>query len=83
MFSTATKAILTGRACRGTSYWSATSPNAFYNTIFSPPEFRLLLKYSVRIRLMAAPEACPEYLKMMDIFEHHALSSMQHPIVIR
>ena len=75
--STATKVILSGRACKGASYWLTTPPNAFYNTIISPPEFRLLLKYSVGIPLMAAPKACPECSKMMDVFGHHALSCRQ------
>ena len=43
----------------------------------SPPEFRFLLKYSVGYSLMAAPKACPECSKLMDVFGYHALSCRQ------
>ena len=66
--STATlhlKAINHRKRTRILFYVQRTSPNAFYNTMISPPVFRLLLKNSVGTPLMAAPKSCPECSKMM------------------
>jgi hypothetical protein len=68
------KTILTGRCCKGSSYWLTSPPNAEHHTTIDSSAFRLLLKYNMGIPLLSKPQKCPDCQKIQDKYGHHALS---------
>jgi hypothetical protein len=41
------KIILTGRCCKGSSYWLTSPPNREFNTVVESAEYRAWVKYSM------------------------------------
>ena len=66
--------IMTGRSCKGASYWLTTPPNARSNTVIESSSFRALLKYSIGLPLFSGVHKCPDCGKNQDKYGHHALS---------
>jgi hypothetical protein len=66
--------IMTGRACKGASYWLTTPPNFSDNTVIEASAFRALLKYSCGMPLFTGEHKCPDCNRIQDNFGHHAVS---------
>ena len=66
--------IMTGRSCKGASYWLTTPPNARNNTTIESSSFRALIKYSIGLPQFSGTHKCPDCGKEQDKFGHHALS---------
>ena len=66
--------IMTGRSCKGASYWLTTPPNTRNNTTIEASSFRTLIKYSIGLPQFSGTHKCPDCGKEQDKFGHHALS---------
>jgi hypothetical protein len=66
--------IMTGRSCKGASYWMTTPPNFRNGTVIESSSFRALIKYSLGVPLFTGAHKCPDCGKDQDRYGHHALS---------
>ena len=69
-----TKAIISGKSCKGANFWLTTPPSTFSDSVIESRSFQACLKMHLGLPLTENEVHCPDCNKKMDVYGHHALS---------